>query len=147
MLSENDVIEAVCSYLENRDFTILKKSTTNQKGDDIIARPQSATYKLHIEAKGETSSKEKTNNYGESFNSNQVLDHVAKAFYRAAKMLQLQDKEDKNLPRKVGIALPDNKCHKERVHAIEQSLKKLDIIVFWVSSDKKVTSILSDAVE
>lgn len=146
MLYENDVIEAVCSYLENRNFTILKKSTTNQKGDDIIARPQSAKYKLHIEAKGETSSKEKTNNYGESFNSNQVLDHVAKAFYWAAKMLQQQDEEDKNLPRKIGIALPDNNCHRKRVHAIEQSLNKLDIIVFWVSSDQKVTVSPSDAV-
>lgn len=136
MLDENDVIEAVCIYLKNQEFTILSKCTTNQTGDDIVANHISSEYHLYIEAKGETSSKQKTNKYGQSFNSGQMLDHVAKAFYRAAKMLQHNDRD---LPRRVGIALPDNQYHRQHVHAIEQSLNKLDITVFWVNPNKEVT--------
>lgn len=46
---------------------------------------------------------------------------------------------DRDLPRRVGIALPDNNFQRKYVDAIEQSLNKLDIIVFWVSPNKQVT--------
>ncbi|MEL6439548.1 MAG: hypothetical protein AAFQ80_09875 [Cyanobacteria bacterium J06621_8] len=117
MLYEDDVIEAVCTYLKDQDFTILSKCATTEKGDDMIAEHPFGKYNLYIEAKGETSSKEGTNRYGMLFKGSQMLDHVAKAFYRAAKMLQ---QNDRNLPHRVGIALPDNHYHRKYVGAIEQ---------------------------
>ncbi len=115
---------------------MLSKCTTTEKGDDIVAKHPFGKYNLYIEAKGETSSIERTSRYGKPFTDKQMLDHVAKAFYRAAKMLQ---QNDRDLPRRVGIALPDNNFHRKYVDAIEQSLNKLDIIVFWVSPNKQVT--------
>lgn len=79
MLYENDVIEAVCKYLKDQDFNMLSKCTTTEKGDDIVAKHLFGKYNLYIEAKGETSSIERTSRYGKPFTDKQMLDHVAKA--------------------------------------------------------------------
>lgn len=53
MLTENDVIAAVCNKLEHMGFDIKQKLHTSEPGIDIIAVRDGFT--LLIEAKGETS--------------------------------------------------------------------------------------------
>ena len=83
MLTESDVIAAVCDYLRDHAYRVTQQLTETEAGDDIIAVAPDGQ-QVMIEAKGETSSKSHTTRYGKPFSPSQVLDHVSKAFYRAA---------------------------------------------------------------
>lgn len=65
MLTENNIVDILSTYLEKVGYDILQKLWTGQKGVDIIARREGQ--KLFIEAKGETSSKSYTNRFGKLF--------------------------------------------------------------------------------
>ena len=132
MLYEDDIIEAVCAYLERQGFTITQKLNAKQHGDDIIATGNGNIRTLHIEAKGETSSRTDSPRYGKPFSGFQIQDHVANAFYRAAKMA--------TSGRVGGMALPKNAAHERCVAGIQHALDALDIIVLWVASDRSVTT-------
>ncbi|MCY4099974.1 MAG: hypothetical protein OXF46_03545 [Rhodobacteraceae bacterium] len=123
MLNENQVIEAVINYLELNGGIIMKCSTTNQQGDDIMA--EKGSRKLSIEAKGATSSKPNTNRYGKRFNPSQQKSHVSRAFFKAASVINSGENE-------AGIALPDTPEHKTLIREIETVLKRLNIHTFWV---------------
>ncbi len=133
MLTESDVIESVCKYLEGKNYTITQKLNETQKGDDIIAKAPDGC-EVYIEAKGETSSKSNTKRHGKPFDSGQCKDHVATAFFRAAQMLQ----RGKTNRSRVGIALPKTEKHSELVRSISQILKKLYIEVFFVDHNREV---------
>jgi hypothetical protein len=135
MLYENDVVEAVCTDLQKRGFVISQRRLSTERGDDIVAIHPSG-FEFLIEAKGETSARTGSGRYGNPFDRGQVLDHVSQAFYRAAAMLcQTETGKD----RSVGIALPDNANHRERIDAIQDALRQLNIAVFWVKGDGGVT--------
>ena len=128
MLTESDVIAAVCEHLRAEGYEIRQQLAESQDGDDIIA--VRADEPLIIEAKGETSSKPGTARHGKPFNRSQVLSHVSRAFYRAAKT--------RRAGVRVGMAFPRTSLHLEMVLAIRQSLSDLAITVYWVDQDKSV---------
>ena len=134
MLYESTVINTVCEFFKEQKFLIEQQLSETQKGDDIIAVAPDNSYRLYIEAKGETSSKENSNKFGNSFDKKQVKNHVAVAFFRAAQMMKRRE----TLPIYVGIALPKNFNHECMIAQIEHALKILNIEVFWVNSDKKI---------
>src|SRR4051812_38479128 len=89
MSSEIKEIAAVSDNLKQPGYVITQRLTTKQRGHDIIAAKHSTTpIELHIEAKGETSDRQGSARHGKAFNSAQVSDHVASAFYCAAAILQ-----------------------------------------------------------
>jgi hypothetical protein len=133
MLYEDDIIEAVCSYLENLSFTIERRCLSTQRGDDIVASHGSGLW-LYIEAKGEGSARRGSSRHGRTFDGGQVLDVVAKAFYRAAAMLEEARGEKRS---RAGLALPDTPDFRRRVSAIDQALHRLGLLVFWVQTDGK----------
>jgi hypothetical protein len=134
MLYESTVINTVCEFLKEQNFVIEQQLSETQKGDDIIAVASDNSYRLYIEAKGETSSKEKSNKFGTPFDKKQVKNHVAVAFFRAVQMMKRRE----TLPVYVGIALPKNINHECMISHIEHALKVLNIEVFWVNSDKEI---------
>jgi hypothetical protein len=70
VLYEDDVVDAVCRYLEHNGYVIRQSLTSMQRGHDIIADKRGdPTWTLYVEAKGEGSSKATTARYGSSFNS------------------------------------------------------------------------------
>jgi hypothetical protein len=81
MLTENDVVESMCGYLEDAGYRILKRCNTAEKGIDIVALLPDVSRRLLIEAKGETSAREGSKRYGRPFDGAQVRVHVAEAFY------------------------------------------------------------------
>jgi hypothetical protein len=136
MLSENQVIEAVCEHLKTHGYVITQRLTTKQRGHDIIATKQSTTpIELHIEAKGETSDRQGSARHGKAFNSAQVSDHVASAFYCAASMLQ-EGVAKQSM--RVGIALPDTPLHRTNVSKVANALASLQVAVFWVRPSLEV---------
>ena len=63
-LTENQVIDAVAAHLAVAGWTIVKKLTTVEQGTDIIAERADPVRRLHVEAKGGTSSKDHTERFG-----------------------------------------------------------------------------------
>lgn len=133
MLTENDVVSAVCNTLTNYGFYIEQALHTSEKGIDIIAVKDD--YKLFIEAKGETSASESSKRYGKPFNQNQIKNHVGKALLAVSKILT-SHRDSTEIG--VAIALPDTKGHRRVIDEIDYALKKLNIIVIWVKDRSTV---------
>ena len=72
ILTENDVVNAVASFLKNNNYTIDIVRSTTQRGIDIEATKPDGT-RCFVEAKGATSSKPGSKRYGEEFNNNQII--------------------------------------------------------------------------
>lgn len=138
MLTENDVIAAVCDKLEQMDFEIRQRLHTSEPGIDIIAIKDGFT--LMIEAKGETSALETSSRFGKLFCQNQIKNHIGKALLAASRLISdYQDSTGYGF----AIALPDNEGHRKVVGEIEYALKKLGIYVFWVKDSVTVEIILN----
>ena len=129
MLTESEIIKAVCRFLENHGYRVTQQLSETQAGDDIIAFSLTGK-KIMIEAKGETSSKSHTARFGKPFSPNQAHDHVSKAFFRAASYASQRIF--------AGIALPKNAAHISCVAKIQPVLEKLKVEVFWVLPNRKV---------
>jgi len=160
MLKEFQVIKAVCKKLESRGYCILQRLHPHQRGYDIVAlkhRTSTSDLCLIIEAKGETSSDKNSSRYGIEFSPAQIRDHVAVALYKAATVLSDRQHvaeecselimshnstcrkttsdllaKRREIEIRCGIALPDNKGHRDKVKVIEPILKSLGIAIFWV---------------
>ncbi len=130
MLTENEIIDFVADYLRSDGYTIIRKATTNQKGIDIIASKNNR--KLFVEAKGATSSKPHTRNYGKPFSNSQVSTHISMATLYA--MIELNKDSEIDF----AFALPHNDDHTRMITRILPSLKKLDITVYFVSENGEV---------
>ena len=128
MLTEDDVVDAVCIYLEFNGWTIIRRAATTERGDDIVAR-RGTDPDLLVEAKGETSNRAGSVRNGKAFDSSQCRDHVANAFYSAAALIS------RGQP---AIALPDTTRHRKYVDKLGRALEVLGIWVFWVGTDRSV---------
>lgn len=85
LLTENEVVEIMMSYLNSQGYIIERYATTTQTGIDIEAFKNGN--KICIEAKGATSSMKGSARYGKPFNDNQVKNHIGKAVVAALKVL------------------------------------------------------------
>lgn len=134
MLTENDVIDAVCDYLLLHQYEILLRCATNEKGVDIIARQRNGSGRILIEAKGETSARSGSGRFGKPFDSAQVRDHVANAFYTAARLFgEFHGHGDS-----VAMAFPDTPLHRKYLEPLESVTGMLKIGVFLVETDHSV---------
>lgn len=128
-LTENDVVAAVCRYLEEKGAQITTRASTLERGPDIVA--VIGDREMTVEAKGETSSKPGSNRYGKRFSSSQVRVHVARAFFTATAATG-------DGTRLSAMAFPDTPMHRGRVEEIAYGIEVLDLGVFWVSDDGSV---------
>ena len=129
MLTEDEVIDAVVSYLEERHWEIVSRCTAVQRGDDLVAQRDGE--RLVVEAKGAGSSKPGTARYGMSFSSGQAFDHVAKAILKGLRVAS----EHEDRP---AVALPDDRNHRRWVEPVTPALVQVGITVFWVAEDRTV---------
>jgi Holliday junction resolvase len=120
---------AVAKFLRAKGWKVVSTCNEQTRGDDIVAKK--GRKEIRIEAKGEGSSKDSTKRYGNTFKREQVLTHVAAAFYRAAAMAQENDCL-------IGMAFPENEHHRIYVGRIQKKLSELGFLVFWVSPEKTV---------
>jgi hypothetical protein len=90
VLTEDDLVDAVCDHLETAGYEIMRRCATTQRGDDIVAVRRRSSIALYIEAKGETSNRPTSKRYGKAFSRSQCRDHVANAFYTAARMMDAE---------------------------------------------------------
>lgn len=135
MLTENDVVQAVAGYLEGEGYLVVSALSTSQRGIDIVAEHPATKKRLLVEAKGGTSSKEGTANYGNPFTPSQAKTHVSVAFYYAAMLRQKYSVEGAE----IALAFPEDKTHRALIEGISSTLNVLGISVFFVDSSRRVT--------
>jgi hypothetical protein len=129
MLTESNVIDAICIKLQSENYQIRQKLLPVQKGDDIVAVKQVIGRMLYVEAKGETSSRLNSKRYGKPFESADIRVNLGEALYKVAETLS---KKHENVEVRVGIALPDNKAYRACVNKIQSFLMQTEIAIFWV---------------
>jgi len=139
MLTENDVVEAISSYLRGQGCHIVQQRTADQRGTDLIAECPGEIW--HVEAKGSTSSKRNSSRFGLPFDTNQINSHVSRAIYTAMKILGQQP--DGNRTR-VALGLPNNDGHRRMVKPVQEALNLLGIAIFWVSDNRSRNVTLED---
>lgn len=133
MLTELDVIAAVCRDLSQRGYLIKQQLGTTQKGYDVIAdKPGIPPLTIRVEAKGLASALVTSARYGMELDSAQVKDHVAAAFYKACETIGRYPTS------RSAIALPDSPRHRACAARIHHALVTLGIGVFWVRPDGNV---------
>ena len=128
-LTENDVIRAVKSYLEEEGWRIINECNTSQRGIDIEAIRKNK--KLAVEAKGGTSSKKGTRRYDKEFSGGQKGAHIAYAILASLKQISKGGYS-------VAMAFPDDKRHLYVLEQVRPALKKLHIAVYVVDMKKRV---------
>ena len=137
MLSENDVIQAVCNFLKYHGYRVTSRTTTKQHGVDIVAHHEETGNQFFIEAKGQTSSKENTKRFGKPFNSAQVKVHVAEAFYQVTSLLR----KDLIGSRRIAMAFPETSIHKRYLDRIRPAICHLGIEVLLVDTNQRVRTL------
>jgi len=128
MLNENDVVAIVERFLREAGGTIVQRSNTTQTGADLEAVQRAPARRLYVEAKGATSARQGSRRHGRPFDRSQVKDHVAKAFYTAAKVSHEHVS---------AIAVPRTHLYEAFVDAIGDALLTLNISVLWVGDDDR----------
>ena len=137
MLNENDAVAAVCSYLEDRGYTITQRLRTTERGTDIIAAHPALPGKLHIEAKGGTSARQGSPRYDRDYDQSQVFDRVAKGLYTAV-VLYCDHRQDGD---RTALAFPDTERFRKFLTPIAPVLMELGVAVYVVSTDRHVTTL------
>ena len=127
MLTENDIIDIIEKHFLKIKGRVVNKANTMQRGVDLEVKVGSITY--YIEAKGETSSKIGTSNYGNPFTTNQIINHIARAIFS---ILKLQAKTNFESSKYI-IAFPDTKNHRKQIETLRERLKEINIQIFLVT--------------
>ena len=131
MLNENDVVASVERFLRDAGWAIVRRAGTTQTGPDLEAVHGTTACRLYVEAKGATSARRGSQRYGRPFDRNQVKDHVANAFYTAARVSHHHLSS---------IAIPRTPLHEDFVDDIRDALARLKIAILWVGEDRVVTT-------
>ncbi|MBL0319309.1 MAG: hypothetical protein IPP74_08485 [Alphaproteobacteria bacterium] len=132
MLSENELIDALCVYLKSYDYKIVVARTTKEKGIDVIAKK--GTSRLLIETKGGTSSFNGSKRYEKTFSPSQISTRVSRGSYTAADLRSNEHQgEDK-----IALAFPDHPTYLKFIAKIRLVLEELDITVFLIGDDRSV---------
>jgi hypothetical protein len=134
MLDENDVVEAVCAYLEQNNFVVNRKLHTSERGIDIEAAHSGSDRVLYVEAKGGTSSRSGSNRYGKPYTKSQIFDRTAKGVYT---LLQMHGKQTRRNS-EFALAVPDTKWFREYLAPVEDAIMRLGLQMFLVDENKHV---------
>lgn len=127
-LDENAVIAVVCEDLECRGYTIEQRLHTTQKGVDVIALAPDGS-RLFIEAKGATSSRQTSRNYGKPYSGVEVRINVAEAFYTAACLVGQQLDEGT----RPAMAFQDDPLHRRYVEPLVSACAALSVEILWAA--------------
>jgi hypothetical protein len=129
MLTEDEVVDAVCEWLRSDGYEITQQLLATERGFDIVARKDGVD--LVIEAKGAGSSKAHTARHGREFDSGQVFSHVAKAVLKALRVVSKGEARG-------AVAFPDNAAHRREIDQVKAALADSGVTVLWVDEQRRV---------
>jgi hypothetical protein len=109
---------------------VITRAHTSQTGIDVVAKLASGET-LHVEAKGQTSSRAGSAGFGNPFDSAAVKVNVAEAFCTAAASAGIDGVRST-------MALPDDELTRRYVEPLERPRRLLEVGIFWVSDVETV---------
>jgi hypothetical protein len=133
MLDENAVVVAVCLFLERRGYSIKSRCSTAERGIDVSAEKTSTPERIHVEAKGATSSRPTSPRFGKPYTESQVFDRVAKGFYTVFQM-----KGKGNGEARYVLAVPDSELFRKYLAPVKAAFDEAGIGVFLVGGGGQV---------
>ena len=72
MLDENAVVDAVCRFLGQHGYSIKSRCSTAERGIDVCAEKSATGQRIHVEAKGATSSRPTSPRFGKPYTQSQA---------------------------------------------------------------------------
>ncbi len=132
MLDENDVIVALSTFLKSQGYSVAQQLHTTEKGVDLVAIHPSGP-RLHVEAKGGTSSRQGSNRYGKPYTQSQVFDRVSKGFYSTVLLRATVPAGDE-----VAMAVPDTVHFRKYLAPIAKVAHGLQIHLILVGNESQV---------
>ena len=133
MLTEDQVVLAVCAYLERSGWTVVSRALATERGDDIVA--ERGGNRHIVEAKGGGSSKEGTRRFGKEFSLGQCQVNVGMASLRAMRVASAEDGTQ------AAIAFPDSANYRRVLEPVLAALRRINVTVYLVSSDLAVNTL------
>jgi len=134
MVTEDQVVEAVCVDLQAHGWRIESTAMTTERGADIVASRNGR--KLIVEAKGGTSARGTSQRFGKPFNASQVHSHVGRALVEALVAVTAGNQ--------AAIALPDDRLHRVLIGKMQVGLRNATVHVLWVAADARTVSGTAD---
>ena len=131
-MDENEVIEIVCSQLQDLGCEIVRRCTTKQRGVDIIARHVRVGEEFLVEAKGSTSSRVGSARHGRPYTTSQVFDRAAKGVFTC---IQLRGRHPDRSTHHVILAVPETKLFRSYLEPIMPQLIDAGVQV-WFAPNK-----------
>lgn len=126
MLTQDQVNDRACRYLDDNGWTILEKHEARRPG--TRTRAERNGVHLVVAPRGAGSSLPGTNRFGKVFTRGQVFVHSEVA---AARLLRVVGDG-----RSVGvIAAPDNEHYREAIGGLLPALAKVRVGVLWVPAE------------
>src|SRR4051812_45353558 len=122
-MDENQVIAALCPFLEREGYRIKQRLSTIEHGVDVIAEQAASGKTLYIEAKGGTSSRLGSPRHGKPYTQTQVFDRVAKGVFTGLQMLQRYQSPDTD----IALAFPAGRWEQSYLSSIAAPLKILGV--------------------
>jgi len=129
-LTENEVIDNLCYWLDKNGWEILEKSKGHSRGIDIKASRNEQI--LIIEAKGSKGNPKSPVTTRPRFDSGQIKDHFGKAI---VKVLEQKHSNPKAI---IGIAQPNDEYLIKHIHDAAEEIRKMGIKLYWVESKDNV---------
>lgn len=130
LLTENEVINYLITWLELEGWSIKKTASGYQHGNDIEAERNGE--KLIIEAKGAKANDNAKTKKRDYFNTTQIKVHFGEA------LVKIMEEQTKNSTASFAIAQPDTKTIRETLKNCLPQVHKLGIDLFWVESNGNI---------
>lgn len=126
MLTENEVVIAMCALLQSNGYTISSHKLDTQSGHDIEAVKDGRT--IYLECKGGTSKKT-----GRPFSIDYQWRAISGAFFNQIRL------KERHRESEVGIALPDGGRYPELIAVLKGFCSSYGIRIFWLSESAQVS--------
>lgn len=124
LLTEDQVIVSLITYLELDDWKIISYCMGHDRGYDIVAEKDSQ--RMYVEAKGAKGNDKAHNTVRRKFDSGQIKDHLGKALIKS---FETQNKFPNAI---VAIAHPDDAYIRSIIGDVIKNINSAGIKHFWV---------------
>jgi len=129
-LTEDQVINFLCTWLKNKGWKKLEMSTSYSRGLDLkVCKGRKV---MIVEAKGSKANPKAYNKVRDKFDSGQINDHFGKA------IVKVLEQRHQHPGWTVAIAQPNDSYIREHLQDATPEMSRIGIRLFWVESRKEV---------
>jgi Holliday junction resolvase-like predicted endonuclease len=129
-LTENEVIEYLCGWLDNDGWKNIKANKDHSRGIDVSANKDGKT--LIVEAKGARGNPRSHVTTRKKFDCGQIKTHFGKA------IVKILEQRSLNPDAIIAIAQPDDIDIRRCLQDVVSEIKRINIKLFWIKESGEV---------